>query len=222
MLKGQSAALVGGGPLLCKSRPCSLFPRCCMSPPSVLTKKPLPSTPRQLELRRPARAAAVCPIGAKAATRQSASSSSFRQFRCDNAHCPQQIFAAQLDELAETYARHTIRQHAALVAMAFALDGEAGARLGNTLQIPMSPDILRRYIRYAPNPEPPTPEPKPGSAPEPTSEPSADCDPAYPDDCIPTPPPNLNCADIGPGLTETTMASAANHDCACGGQGAGM
>jgi Excalibur calcium-binding domain len=31
----------------------------------------------------------------------------------------------------------------------------------------------------------------------PTPAPQQDCDPSYPDDCLPSPPPDLDCADIG-------------------------
>jgi len=40
----------------------------------------------------------------------------------------------------------------------------------------------------APNPVPPPPEP--------TGAPASNCDPAYPDVCIPPPPPDLDCGDI--------------------------
>jgi hypothetical protein len=38
---------------------------------------------------------------------------------------------------------------------------------------------------------------EPGPAPVPQE----DCDPAYPDDCLPSPPPDLDCADIGHRVT---------------------
>jgi Excalibur calcium-binding domain len=31
----------------------------------------------------------------------------------------------------------------------------------------------------------------------PAPAPQQDCDPAYPDDCLPSPPPDLDCADVG-------------------------
>jgi hypothetical protein len=37
--------------------------------------------------------------------------------------------------------------------------------------------------------------------PEPPPVPQEDCDPAYPDDCLPSPPPDLDCADIGHRVT---------------------
>lgn len=54
---------------------------------------------------------------------------------------------------------------------------------------------------------PPTEMPAPTEAPIPTEipiptavpiEPRANCDPAYPDVCIPSPPPDLNCGDVAP------------------------
>lgn len=36
----------------------------------------------------------------------------------------------------------------------------------------------------------------PAPTPSPTPTPSATCDPAYPDVCIPPPPPDLDCGDI--------------------------
>jgi len=58
----------------------------------------------------------------------------------------------------------------------------------------------------APTPTP-TPEPLPTPPPEPTAPPpepeptpgeesAGNCDPAYPDACIPSPPPDLDCEDI--------------------------
>ena len=52
-----------------------------------------------------------------------------RTYDCDNPLCPRRVFAERLDGLAEAYARRTDRQRAALLEIAFALGGEAGARL---------------------------------------------------------------------------------------------
>lgn len=57
------------------------------------------------------------------------------------------------------------------------------------------------YIRItstSPPPPGPTPTPPPGPTPTPTptSPPASNCDPSYPDVCIPPPPPDLNCDDI--------------------------
>jgi micrococcal nuclease len=45
----------------------------------------------------------------------------------------------------------------------------------------------------APPAMPPAPTPTPAAAP---AAPASDCDPAYPDFCIPPPPPDLDCGDI--------------------------
>jgi len=52
--------------------------------------------------------------------------------------------------------------------------------------------VVSRGSKPAPEPEP-TPEPTPT---ETTEEPTGDCDPSYPDVCIPSPPPDLNCPDV--------------------------
>lgn len=52
--------------------------------------------------------------------------------------------------------------------------------------------VVSRGSKPAPEPEP-TPEPTPT---ETTEEPTGDCDPSYPDVCIPSPPPGLNCPDV--------------------------
>jgi hypothetical protein len=43
---------------------------------------------------------------------------------------------------------------------------------------------------------PPPPVTQPFFPPTPTAAPSGDCDPSYPDVCIPSPPPDLDCGDI--------------------------
>src|SRR5690242_17774593 len=52
-----------------------------------------------------------------------------RRFRCVAARCPRRIFAERLGDFAQPYARRTARADTALEAVAFALGGEAGARL---------------------------------------------------------------------------------------------
>src|SRR4051794_29288824 len=70
-----------------------------------------------------------------------------RRFRCATAHCPRRIFAERLGDVARPYARRTARADTALEAVAFALGGEAGARLAADLGQPTSPDTLLRLIR---------------------------------------------------------------------------
>src|SRR5215216_2034851 len=56
-----------------------------------------------------------------------------RRFFCDNDACPRQIFAERLPGVAQESAQRTNRQRDSLTAIAFALGGEAGARLAATL-----------------------------------------------------------------------------------------
>ncbi len=79
-----------------------------------------------------------------------------RRFWCATAHCPRRIFAERLGGFAPPYARRTARAGAILEAVAFALGGEAGARLARCLGLPTSPDTLPRLIRRAPDPPTPT------------------------------------------------------------------
>jgi transposase len=80
-----------------------------------------------------------------------------RKFFCANPSCPRAVFAERLDGVAAAWARRTDRQRAALGAIAFALGGEAGARLALRLGMPVSPDTLLRLIRGAPEDDLPTP-----------------------------------------------------------------
>jgi transposase len=52
-----------------------------------------------------------------------------RKFYCTNPSCSRKVFAERLDGVAEAHARRTLRQREALERIAFALGGEAGARL---------------------------------------------------------------------------------------------
>jgi pimeloyl-ACP methyl ester carboxylesterase len=80
-----------------------------------------------------------------------------RQFFCDNPACPRRPFAERLTGIALAHARRTDRQRAALTTIAFANGGEEGARVAAALGYPVSPDILLRLIRAAPEAEVPTP-----------------------------------------------------------------
>jgi transposase len=81
-----------------------------------------------------------------------------RRFRCPEPDCPQVIFAERLGEVAQVYARRMARQQDILLMLAYALGGEAGARLAWELACGVSADTLLRVIRRAPEPilEPPT------------------------------------------------------------------
>jgi hypothetical protein len=85
--------------------------------------------------------AAECPL-----CRQS----SRRMFFCDVRSCERRTFAERLDEVARVHARTTDRQREALEWIAFALGGEAGARLARRLGLLVSPDTLLNRIRKAP------------------------------------------------------------------------
>jgi transposase len=74
-----------------------------------------------------------------------------RKSFCDDGTCPRKVFAERLDGVAAVRARRTDRQRRDLEAIAFALGGEAGARLAHRLGLPVSPDTLLRLIRRAPD-----------------------------------------------------------------------
>ena len=70
-----------------------------------------------------------------------------RKFFCDEPSCERKIFAERLDNVARLHARSTGRQREALEWIAFALGGEAGARLARELGLLVSPDTLLQRIR---------------------------------------------------------------------------
>jgi transposase len=70
-----------------------------------------------------------------------------RKFFCTNAPCAQRIFAERLPTVVAPRARTTLRLHEVLRAIAFALGGEAGARLCGRLRMATSPATLLRLIR---------------------------------------------------------------------------
>ncbi|MDP9475560.1 MAG: ISL3 family transposase [Actinomycetota bacterium] len=72
-----------------------------------------------------------------------------RKFFCDEPSCERRIFAERLEEVARPFARGTDRQRGALEWIAFALGGEAGARLARELGLLVSPDTLLNRIRGA-------------------------------------------------------------------------
>src|SRR5262245_26408707 len=65
-----------------------------------------------------------------------------RKFRCLRADCPQAIFCERFPGWLQPYARTTDRLARTHRAGAFALGGEAGARLADHLDMPTSPDPL--------------------------------------------------------------------------------
>jgi transposase len=72
-----------------------------------------------------------------------------RKFFCDVPSCERRVFAERLGDVARVYARTTDRQREALEWIAFALGGEAGARLAHELGLIVSPDTLLNRIREA-------------------------------------------------------------------------
>lgn len=80
-----------------------------------------------------------------------------RKFRCANRECPRKIFAERLPSIVEPYARKTTRLREILLLVAFALGGEAGARLAERLGMKASPSTLLRRLHSAALPafEPP-------------------------------------------------------------------
>jgi transposase len=73
-----------------------------------------------------------------------------RKFFCDNLTCPRRIFSERLTGIAAVAARRTDRQRAALLDLAVALGGEAGARMAAKRGMRVSPDTLLRLLRQAP------------------------------------------------------------------------
>lgn len=80
-----------------------------------------------------------------------------RKFRCLSATCPRRIFTERLPEVVAPSARSTVRLTEFLCSIAFALGGEAGARLARCLGAPASPTMLLALIRRTPLPPPATP-----------------------------------------------------------------
>jgi Transposase len=72
-----------------------------------------------------------------------------RKFYCDEPDCERKIFAERLEGVAGAHARGTDRRREALEWIAFALGGEAGARLAREFGLLVSPDTLLNRIRGA-------------------------------------------------------------------------
>jgi transposase len=71
------------------------------------------------------------------------------KFFCDEPSCERKIFAERLEDIAGVHARGTDRCREALEWIAFALGGEAGARLARELGLLVSPDTLLNRVRRA-------------------------------------------------------------------------
>jgi transposase len=70
-----------------------------------------------------------------------------RKFFCRASDCPRRVFTERLPTLVAPYARRTTRLVEVLRLVAFALGGEAGARLVARLRMAVSPATLLRLIR---------------------------------------------------------------------------
>lgn len=80
-----------------------------------------------------------------------------RRFRCLNPTCTRKTFAERLGSVAPTSARRTTRLGDLQRHVAFALGGEAAARLTKRLAIPASPDTLLRMAARSIEAETPPP-----------------------------------------------------------------
>lgn len=80
-----------------------------------------------------------------------------RRWRCSNPACLRQIFTERLPDVVAPFARHTLRLAEVVDAIAFALGGEAGARVLATLGPPVSPDTLLNRVRAVEVPASPAP-----------------------------------------------------------------
>jgi transposase len=78
-----------------------------------------------------------------------------RKFFCRVPSCARRIFTERLPEVLAPWARTTERLAMLLRAVAFALGGEAGARLAKRIGLAISPATLISMIRRTPLPEPP-------------------------------------------------------------------
>ena len=78
-----------------------------------------------------------------------------RKFFCGHAGCQRRIFTERLPDVAQPWARRTLRMAQSLLAMGVALGGRAGSRLAARLQRPTPPASLLRVVQTAPVPQRP-------------------------------------------------------------------
>lgn len=80
-----------------------------------------------------------------------------RRWHCSNPACPRRIFTERLPAVVAPFARRTARLADVVDAIAFALGGEAGARVLATLGLSVSPDTLLNRVRTTAAPAHPEP-----------------------------------------------------------------
>lgn len=80
-----------------------------------------------------------------------------RRFRCSNDHCERQTFAERLPHLVLVHGQRTTQLTQVLRALAFEVNAEAGARITQHLNMPVSADTLLRIIRHTVMEPAPTP-----------------------------------------------------------------
>ena len=79
-----------------------------------------------------------------------------RKFFCTNAACQRRIFTERLPDVAQPWARRTLRLAESLLAVGIALGGQAGSRLTERLQRPTPPASVLRIVQNAPLPQTPS------------------------------------------------------------------
>ena len=77
-----------------------------------------------------------------------------RRFKCVNRRCPQRTFSECIEPLAVARQRRTVRLIQAVRILRYALGGEAAARLGEKLGMPVSGPTVLRELRRAGCPPP--------------------------------------------------------------------
>jgi transposase len=80
-----------------------------------------------------------------------------RRFACRTRGCPRTTFAERFPMLTRAHARRTLRQAEALMEIAFAQGGKAGAQLAKRLAMPTGGDTLLRLMRRTEPPKRKTP-----------------------------------------------------------------
>ena len=72
-----------------------------------------------------------------------------RRFKCVNRHCAQRTFSERIDCLAAVRRRRTLRLMQGVRALGYALGGQAAARLGGKLGMPVSGSMVLSELRRA-------------------------------------------------------------------------